>query len=261
MAGDIYYHKVSLLLPMTGSNGSTTFTDYSPSPKTVTPVGNAQISTALDAGGTGLFDGNGDFLSVPDSADITLAALDFTIECWAYLTAYPANNAGTYASALITKDEASNREFGFMLVGTASSFTDLSFSGSVSGGATTVISANLISGALNTWHHFAVARRGNLVYLFQNGTLLNAGGSAFSITIFNSTSTVKIGAINYDATYKYYLTGYMRYVRITNNVARNTTNFTSPDLPLPTYLEPRAKELYAVNQPIIQAFNPTIFNG
>jgi hypothetical protein len=40
------FGSVSLLLHGNGTNGSTTITDNSPSPKTVTAVGNAQISTA-----------------------------------------------------------------------------------------------------------------------------------------------------------------------------------------------------------------------
>ena len=43
--GDPYYSAVSLLLPMDGTNGSTTFTDSGPNAIAVTAVGNAQVST------------------------------------------------------------------------------------------------------------------------------------------------------------------------------------------------------------------------
>ncbi|MEL0120796.1 MAG: LamG domain-containing protein, partial [Opitutae bacterium] len=43
---DQYFYSTSLLLKGDGTNGSTTIVDSSPSPKTVTAVGNAQISTA-----------------------------------------------------------------------------------------------------------------------------------------------------------------------------------------------------------------------
>ena len=46
MAGDSSYASVSLLLHGDGADGSTTFTDNSPTPKTMTVVGNAKISTA-----------------------------------------------------------------------------------------------------------------------------------------------------------------------------------------------------------------------
>ena len=43
---DPLFNNVSLLLHGDGTNGFTTITDSSPTPKTVTAVGNAQISTA-----------------------------------------------------------------------------------------------------------------------------------------------------------------------------------------------------------------------
>jgi len=50
---------------------STTFTDSSLSPKTITRYGNAQIDTAQSVfgGAAGLFDGSGDYLTIPDSDD------------------------------------------------------------------------------------------------------------------------------------------------------------------------------------------------
>jgi hypothetical protein len=56
---DLNRSNVSLLLHGNGTNGSTTITDNSPSPKTVTAVGNAQISTAQSkyGGGSIAFDG------------------------------------------------------------------------------------------------------------------------------------------------------------------------------------------------------------
>ena len=66
---DPYYGNVSLLLYGDGANGSTTITDSSPTPKTVTAVGNAQISTAQSKfGGASIaFDGAGDYLIVPST--------------------------------------------------------------------------------------------------------------------------------------------------------------------------------------------------
>ena len=66
-----WYYKV-LGLHCNGTNGSTTFTDVKGN--TVTANGNAQISTAQYPALTGktasaLFDGAGDYLSIPDSAD------------------------------------------------------------------------------------------------------------------------------------------------------------------------------------------------
>src|SRR5262249_6213557 len=50
-----------------------------------TAAGNAQIDTAQSkfGGSSGLFDGTGDWISTPDSADFTLGTGDFTVDFWA----------------------------------------------------------------------------------------------------------------------------------------------------------------------------------
>jgi hypothetical protein len=81
---DPNFANVSLLLYGNGINGSTSIIDSSPSPKTVTAFGNAQISTAQSKfGGSSIaFDGTGDYLTVPDNDNFALGNGNFTIECW-----------------------------------------------------------------------------------------------------------------------------------------------------------------------------------
>jgi len=81
-ATDPDYASVSLLLHCDGTNGSTTFTDNSPSPRTVTANGNAQVTTSTKRFGTGglALDGSGDYLSVPANALFNFGTGDFTIE-------------------------------------------------------------------------------------------------------------------------------------------------------------------------------------
>ena len=88
---DPFFANVSLLLHGDGTNGSTTIVDSSPSPKTVTAVGDAKISTAQSKfGGASIgFDGSGDSLAAPASIS-HFGTGDFTIELWIYR-----NNAGT----------------------------------------------------------------------------------------------------------------------------------------------------------------------
>jgi hypothetical protein len=68
-----YVNPLILQLSCDGTNGSTTFTDGSPNPKTITANGNAQISTAWSYAGTGsaLFDGTGDTLTASSSEFLT----------------------------------------------------------------------------------------------------------------------------------------------------------------------------------------------
>jgi hypothetical protein len=232
---DPYYSSVSLLLHCNGANASTTFVDHSISPKTVTGVGNAQISTAQSKfdGASALFDGSGDYIDVTDNAALELGSGNFTLEAWIYPTAFAANNGGTFSSTIMCKYTASNRAFNVFISGTSTSFTSLNFVISTDGALeqSTITASTTFS--LNTWYHIAVTRASGTLYLFSNGVLLNTGGTAYAHTVFNGTAPVRIGALDFDATYKRYFTGNIDDVRITNGVARYTANFTPPAAPLP----------------------------
>ena len=81
--GDPYYSAVSLLLPMDGTNGSTTFTDSGPNALTVTPTSATISTTQSKYGASGYFNGTSAYLTAASSA-ITLGTSDFTIEFWVY---------------------------------------------------------------------------------------------------------------------------------------------------------------------------------
>jgi hypothetical protein len=85
--------------------------------------------------------------------------------------------------------------------------------------------------ALNTWYLVEVCRVGNYVYLFVDGGLLNTGGTAFSRTLQDSSTTLKVGAQEYDATYKYYLNGYISEVEIYKGVGIHSSGYTPDTVP------------------------------
>jgi Putative phage tail protein len=76
------YSNVKLNCHMAGTNGGTTFTDNSAGAKTITRNGNTQTSTAQARIGSssGLFDGTGDYLTVPDSADWDFGTGEFYVQ-------------------------------------------------------------------------------------------------------------------------------------------------------------------------------------
>lgn len=235
-APDPDYGSVVLLLRGNGAHGSQTVVDSSPNPMTVTAVGNAQISTAqYKFGGSSLaFDGAGDYFTVPDSASVEFGAAPFTMECFVRFAAYPTNNGGEYRFSLISKDVAgtNSRGYNFSVSGTSSSLTTLEFTAWSTGNVATAVT-QAFAFSLNTWYHVAVSRVGNLLYLFVNGTLLNAGGTAFALTIQDTATTMKIGADVFDGTYFYYLNGFIGELRITKGVGRNTASFTASAEALP----------------------------
>jgi hypothetical protein len=221
------FANVVLLLDMeTGVDGSTSFIDRSSSPRTVTANADAQVDTALAKYGTRscLLDGTGDFLSANDTPDFNIGTADFTVEGW-FRT-----QAVTTAQALIclrlTADsdtlyiyrEASNH-------GTEPNKLRLSDSS-----VTRATSTSTLSNA--TFQHLAWTRASGVHRIFIDGTVQastwSAGGSPAGA--YNPTA-IRIGMHPLGVQP---MNGSIDEVRITNNVARYTANFTPPTAAFPT---------------------------
>jgi hypothetical protein len=224
---DPLFNNVSLLLHGNGVNGSTSITDNSPTPKTVTAVGNAQISTAIadpfgnSTRGVLALDGAGDYLQVADTSDLRLGSDDFTVETWVNLTVGTASvywmskysifvgGSGVVFAVLRNNHPTNPRGF-FAIFGTSAAF----------------FGSNLI--ADNTWHHLAFTRSSGSVRAFVDGV---QAGTVFANSLnIADTAALRIGASNdSDA----FANGYIDDLRITKGVARYTANFTPPTAPFP----------------------------
>ena len=212
------FASVSLLLHGNGANGSTTITDSSPTPKTVTAVGNAQISTAVadpfgnSTKGVIAFDGTGDYLSIADSSSFDLGTGNFTIETWAYIA-----ETGDYT---LYSHAATG---GPMLLSLNGTFRFRSF-----GVADVVVASALPS--TNTWVHIAASRNGTATKLFFNGvqtgsTATDTADYTVAASVFIGSDTGAPGALEFN--------GYIDDLRITKGVARYTSNFTPPTAQFP----------------------------
>jgi len=207
---DPLFSQVTLLLHMNGSNGSTTFTDSSGSPKTITAYGNAQISTAQSkfGGAAGLFDGSGDYLGL--SSHPTIGTQEFTIEFWLY----PLTVSGLQIYVDFRPDNGA-----YPLL--------------YSSGSTLyyyVDSQNVITGSISSsqWQHIAVSRSGSSTRLFVDGT---QAGSTYTDTVNYAASVPAIGKSFDD----YFFNAYMDELRITvgSGAGRYTANFTPPTAAFP----------------------------
>ena len=209
IAGDQYYPSCSLLLHCDGTNGSTTFTDNSPSPKTVTAYNGAAISTAQSkfGGASGLFDGTNDYLVTPTTSAFTFGTSDFTIELGIYQTV-----SSVSAYKVLVGDNVYGSVGGWQLY---------SYNNQLNlwKGGTEIISP---SGTLtlNSWNHVVWSRASGNNRIFINGT--QVGSTVSDSTNYTSTA-IYIGAAK-DG-YGYYA-GYIDEIRITKGVARYTGNFT-----------------------------------
>jgi hypothetical protein len=232
-AADSNFSSVPLLLK-TSSGFAAIITDSSANSLTITR--NGTPSTGLtspyqtDGYWGNYFAANGDFISVPDAATLELGASNFQMSAWIYLTAYPANNLGTYGSAILSKGNFGNvRSYEFAVGG--ASGTSLYVSLTNAGGTSTGIGGSF-SFALNTWYAVRATRVSNSVYIFVNGTLLNAGGTAYTDTVSDSTDTLKVGRSNLDVNYVYQFFGYISNVSLAiGGTGYSTSNYTPATTP------------------------------
>jgi hypothetical protein len=211
---DPYSPNTLLLLHMNGSNGSTTFTDSSAIPKTVTAYGNAQLSTAQSkfGGSSGYFGG--------DESRILCGPLafsgDYTIEFWVYPL-----DAARYHFIFDSDNYA-----GFMLALNPN------------GGANTLgIGLHNNSWPLvwnigtalpaNQWGFVHIARSGTQTTLVINGVSIETKTDSTSYT---STPRLRVGSHEASG-YSFY--GYLDDIRLTVGIARPaavpTEAFPDPD--------------------------------
>jgi hypothetical protein len=229
---DPYYDKVSLLLPMFGANNGTTFTDYSPTPKTITRYGDTKTVTAQSKyyGSSGYFDGvyttNGEHLTVPKESAFDFGNGDFTIEAWTRLNALPTTNATIVSTSFVASPYFSIR---FRVIDTGALYALLSTDGNFD--ATKSITSS-ITMAINNWYHVALVRSGANAILYIDGVNVGSLSTLSTGSIYYSTrEPVQIG-VDYSssgsASTREYFNGHIQDLRITKGVARYTADFTPP---------------------------------
>ena len=210
---------------------SNRFVDNSTNNFTITRNGDVRVTTfqpftnpvtysAAVNGGSGYFDGSGDYLSVPASAQFLPGAnTDFTFEAWVYLTATPGAQ-------------------GAQIVGTGEYGLNSDWSISVNSSRLPIFYINVPPGGLSvtsstainlfSWNHIAVTRSGtstNNLKMFLNG--VNVGQTSTNITLDYTGNNLTLGADeNGDEAV---LTGYISGLRLINGTGY--TSITTPTAP------------------------------
>ena len=206
---DANYASISLLLH--GAN----LADNSPTPKTVTAVGNAAVSTVQSkfGGSSFAFDGAGDYLTVPASTATSFDTGDFTVEMWLYANSTGADMA-LYDGMALGGIGGRNNSFLLHMAtgGTLKIFT---------AGAVAVSTASVIT-ALQ-WTHIAVSRSAGSLKVFIGGIL----GATLTLSTNMTPGGAVIGVLA-DSPAGYNLNGYLDDIRVTKGVARYTANFSPP---------------------------------
>jgi len=206
-----------LLLHMSGADESTTFTDNGITGHTVTAEGNAQIDTAQSKFGysSGLFDGTGDYIDIPDHADWDFGANPFTIDFWVRFNSVVSSQ--TFYSQRV---DATHRVLlywhsdGAIIYYSNNGSYSISFNGSW-------------SPSVNIWYHTALIRGwGGVTGDFALCIDGNAVGTDSDIdTVADVAANVNIGRAYADTDE---FNGWIDEFRVSQGVARWTENFNPP---------------------------------
>jgi len=199
---------------------SNRFVDNGPTHYTITPSSNNGSSPVISAfgpyvppisystpsvGGSGYFDGTGDYLTTPTSGQFTPTG-DFTIGVWIYATAL---TAPTPTNAIMG-NYTGNNTTDWMIEIFTGGVLRVYINGST---ARIVSSAGVIS--TNEWMYIAVARSGSTITAYVNGVAVGSQYT-FSGTVGDPAKTIVIGNSNNSAQP---FTGYISDVRLVDGTA------------------------------------------
>jgi hypothetical protein len=163
-----------------------------------------------------VFDGTGDYLSIPSSQDFNFGSGDFTIEMWVNfddITSGTASlwsfNQGDNDTVLKYKTDVGIAFYHYPESGSSWNFSQ----GSTSGWAT------------GTWYHIALVRNGTFWAIYRDGIIVATHNG--SETLDYKTRGLTIGCTEYTSGIDEELDGYMDEQR-TSDVARYDFDFTAP---------------------------------
>jgi hypothetical protein len=192
-------------------NGNVTVTNFTPFQPT------AAYNPAVN-GGSGYFDGTGDYLTIADNSAFDLPG-DFTLETFVYPLALAANN--TLCNITLGDEGSGLNGFGV--------FVQSSSMGFYSNDTNIISVSNLVK--IAEWAHIAVSRSGSSLKFYLNGV---ERGSATNSTSFTGVAGngVIIGGSYYNGSTEARANGFYSNVRLVKGTALYTTNFTPPTAPL-----------------------------
>jgi hypothetical protein len=205
-----------LLLHMDGADGSTTFTDSSPSNHTLTRQGSPApvISTAQKKFGSASADYTavsvGD-IALDGSADFAFGTGDFTIDMWVYNATMPASGKVLWKSGTFGAGQ------NMLVVGVAGVIVYYV-------GTTSSISSSI---TLNTgqWQHVALVRASGIVTLYVDGSV---GGTTADNTNYGSTALYPTFGGDWNEVLFSSIAGYLDEIRVLKGRAAWTAPFTPP---------------------------------
>jgi len=229
-ATDPLFSYVPLLLETTSTNGqqNNTFLDSSASPNTLTRTGTPTQGSVTpywpDGYWSNYLNGSSDYLSASSTTAFAFGSgVNFTVECWVYLTAY--SSGGILGGALVGTTFSSSSGW---FINSGQNIDTLRITSDASGTWNDIITVSAGNGLpLNQWTHIAFVRNGGTLTLYKNGVSV---GSITGASAYNFTSPGNAAYIGFAQSR--YVPGYISNVRIVKGTAVYTSAFTPPTTPL-----------------------------
>ena len=199
----------------------------SPSVQAFSPFAPTAAYSASTVGGSGYFDGSGDYLTVPDNAALQMDSSNFTYEGWVYPTGSPGSinsmygkraNGGSYGNINIAYWNTGG--IGLYVSSSTSTWDIFADNGSI------------IAFRFNAWNHFALVRSSNNWAFFVNGVRTHSTVNASSLAP-NSGVAMSLGAGAADGAQP--IQGYLNGMRVIKGTAvydPTLTTCTVPTAPL-----------------------------
>jgi hypothetical protein len=170
-------------------------------------------------GGSGYFDGSGDYLTAPAGSAFAYGTGAFTLEAWVYPT------VSGLDQAILTQTVSGTNYLQWGI--STSNFPFFNFA--VSGAGTAIVGSTAVT--INAWNHIAVVREGtgtNQTKIYLNGTNVATGTCAQDFT--NTTYVPTIGRYTHQAILHF--NGYIADLRVVKGTAVYTSAFTPPTSPV-----------------------------
>jgi hypothetical protein len=192
-----------------------------PSVQAFSPFAPTAAYSAATNGGSGYFDGTGDFLAMTGSAATNFSGVDWTVETWVYIN----GSSITDYLSIIQSQTGANNWIPYLAVGFRSSL-ELSL------GLNAASYQSTQKVTLNAWNHIAVVRSSGVVKVYLNGA-----ATSVSVTTDINNSNLSFWFGKGDNTpgggsaYAF-LNGYMCGTRFVKGTAVYTAAFTPPTAPL-----------------------------
>ncbi|WJZ48124.1 concanavalin A-like lectin/glucanase superfamily protein [Phage DSL-LC04] len=174
--------------------------------------------SASTIGGSGYFDGSGDYLTIANNNAFAFGTGNFTVECWVYPTSYTGGSADVILSTY------QNGTVGWTIaIGTGGGVFYCAAAGD-----TQVIASSVAPS--QQWFHLAMVRSGTTLAFFVNGV---RAGTLTDSTNITSTTELSIGTNTGGGALNFI--GYMSGARIVKGTAvydPTQTTLTIPTAPL-----------------------------